>query len=217
MSAFGFRKPSDLPQTLPLFPLGGVIMLPRSAISLNVFEPRYLNMVDDALGEARLIGMVQTAGEDDVEPPQLAEVGTVGRITGFSETDDGRYLIALTGVCRFEIDRELNAGTPYRQALVNYERFTDDFRAEHGAGVDRVGLTYALRAYAARHQFDVNWQSVEQAPIETVVNIAAQLCPFDPMAKQALLEAPTLEDRTQALLALLEWDRASNDRSTPLQ
>jgi hypothetical protein len=217
MSTFGFRKPADLPQTLALFPLAGVILLPRSAISLNVFEPRYLNMIDDALGGERLIGIVQPASDESDGPPTLADIGTVGRITGFSETDDGRYLIALTGVCRFELEREVSAGTPYRQALVSYERFADDFHAEHGAGVDRSGLTFALRAYAARHSFDVNWGSVEQAPIETIINVAAQLCPFDAIAKQALLEAQTVEDRSQALLALLEWDRAANDRGQPLQ
>jgi len=219
MSAFGYRRPADLPQTLPLFPLDGVIMMPRGAISLNVFEPRYLNMVDDALGGERLIGIIQPAelAQGDA-PPQLAAIGTAGRITGFSETDDGRYLIALTGISRFEFERELSAGTPYRQALVTYERFADDFTAEHGAAINRVGLMFSLRAYAARHGFEVDWRSVAQAPIETVVNVAAQLCPFDSAAKQALLEAQKLEDRAHALLALLEWDKvADNDRDQPLQ
>lgn len=219
MSAFGYRRPADLPQSLPLFPLDGVIMLPRGAISLNVFEPRYLNMVDDALSGERLIGIIQPAelAQGDA-PPQLATVGTAGRITGFSETDDGRYLIALTGISRFEFERELSAGTPYRQALVSYERFADDFNAEHGAAINRTGLMFALRAYAARHGFEVDWRSVDQAPIETVVNVAAQLCPFDSAAKQALLEAQKLEDRAQALMALLEWDKvANNDRDQPLQ
>jgi Lon protease-like protein len=218
MSAFGYRKPADLPQTLPLFPLDGVIMLPRGAISLNVFEPRYLNMVDDALGGERLIGIIQPLELDRGDAPQLSSVGTAGRITGFSETDDGRYLIALTGICRFEFERELSAGAPYRQALVSYERFAHDFTAEHGAAIDRTALMFALRSYAARHGFEVDWRSVDQAPIETVVNVAAQLCPFDTASKQALLEAMTLEDRTRALLALLEWDKvADNDRNRPLQ
>src|SRR5262245_1419373 len=115
MSAFGYRKPGDLPQTIAVFPLTGAIMLPRGVLALNIFEPRYLNMVDDALGGDRLIGMIQPATGDEDEPaPDLAEIGTVGRITAFQEMPDGRYLITLTGICRFELEREFDARTPYR-------------------------------------------------------------------------------------------------------
>lgn len=219
MSTFGFRKPEDLPQALALFPLDGVILFPRSVVSLNVFEPRYLNMVDDALGGERLIGIIQPATGEDGEPvPQLADVGTVGRITAFSETEDGRYLITLTGVCRFDYEQELEAGTPYRQALVNYEPFASDFRQANDAGVDRMALIASLKRYASLHGFNVDWNSVEQAPTETVINVAAQLCPFDAAAKQALLEAVSLEERAQALVALVEWDNAADDQNNrPLQ
>ncbi|MBN8607172.1 MAG: LON peptidase substrate-binding domain-containing protein [Caulobacterales bacterium] len=219
MSTFGFRKPEDLPQALALFPLDGVILFPRSVVSLNVFEPRYLNMVDDALGGERLIGIIQPATGEDGEPvPQLADVGTVGRITAFSETEDGRYLITLTGVCRFDYEQELEAGTPYRQALVNYEPFTGDFRQANDAGIDRMALIASLKRYASLHGFNVDWNSVEQAPTETVINVAAQLCPFDAAAKQALLEAVSLEERAQALVALVEWDNAADDQNNrPLQ
>lgn len=219
MSAFGFRKPEDLPQALALFPLDGVILFPRSVVSLNVFEPRYLNMVDDALGGERLIGIIQPATGEDGEPvPHLADVGTVGRITAFSETDDGRYLITLTGVCRFDYEQELEAGTPYRQALVNYEPFAGDFRQANDSGIDRLALIASLKRYASLHGFNVDWNSVEQAPTETVINVAAQLCPFDAAAKQALLEAVSLEERAQALVALVEWDNAADDQNNrPLQ
>jgi Lon protease-like protein len=219
VSTFGFRKPEDLPQALALFPLDGVILFPRSVVSLNVFEPRYLNMVDDALGGERLIGIIQPATGEDGEPvPQLADVGTVGRITAFSETEDGRYLITLTGVCRFDYEQELEAGTPYRQALVNYEPFTGDFRQANDAGIDRMALIASLKRYASLHGFNVDWNSVEQAPTETVINVAAQLCPFDAAAKQALLEAVSLEERAQALVALVEWDNAADDQNNrPLQ
>jgi Lon protease-like protein len=218
MSSFGYRKPSDLPQTIPLFPLSGAILMPRSVLALNVFEPRYLNMVDDALGGSRLIGIVQPAiGHEDEATPDLAEIGTVGRITAFSETDDGRYLITLTGVCRFEIELELEAGTPYRQAVVLYDAFAEDFAAATGERIDRPKLIASLKTYAALHGFDVDWTSVERAPTETIVNVASQICPFDVAAKQALLEAVTLEDRAQALIALLEWDSASDDQHRPLQ
>jgi uncharacterized protein len=218
VSAFGFRKPGDLPQTLALFPLSGAILLPRGVIALNVFEPRYLNMVDDALGGERLIGMIQPATGEESEPvPQLSDVGTVGRITAFNETEDGRYLITLTGVCRFDLERELDAGTPYRQAIVNYEPFAEDFSPSSGRSIDRVGLIASLKTYASLHGFQVDWNSVEQAPTETIVNVAAQICPFDAAAKQALLEAVTLEEREQTLQALLEWDAASDDQQRPMQ
>jgi len=218
VSAFGFRRPSDLPQTLALFPLPGAILLPRGVIALNVFEPRYLNMVDDALGAERLIGIIQPASGEDGEPvPRLAEVGGVGRITAFNETDDGRYLITLTGICRFDLEQELDAGTPYRQAIVNYEPFADDFGMAHGRAIDRNVLIASLKTYASLHGFQVDWPSVEQAPTETIVNVAAQICPFDDASKQALLEAVTLEERAQTLLALLEWDAAAGDQQRPIQ
>lgn len=218
MSAFGFRKPADLPRTLPLFPLEGAILLPRGVLALNVFEPRYLNMVDDALGGERLIGMIQPAsgGEPEGAPP-LADVGTVGRITSFTEAEDGRYLITLTGVCRFDLDQEIEAGTPYRQAKVNYATFAGDFSNALGHTIDRDSLIESLKTYASLHGFNVDWDSVVQAPTETIINVAAQICPFDSAAKQALLEAVTLEDRARTLVALLEWDVASDDSFRPIQ
>ena len=218
MSAFGYRKPADVPQTIPLFPLAGAILMPRGVLALNVFEPRYLNMVDDALAGERLIGMIQPAIGDENNPtPQLSDVGTVGRITGFNETEDGRYLITLTGICRFDLETEIEAGTPYRQAIVSYESFANDFSQASGERIDRPALIASLKTYAALHGFDVDWDSVEQAPTETIINVAAQICPFDIAAKQALLEAVTLEERCQALIALLEWDVADDHEQRPLQ
>ncbi|MGD9816418.1 MAG: LON peptidase substrate-binding domain-containing protein [Hyphomonadaceae bacterium] len=218
MSAFGYRKPADLPQTIPLFPLEGAILLPRGVLALNVFEPRYLNMVDDALGGDRVIGMIQPARRGAGDPvPDLADVGALGRITAFSETDDGRYMITLTGVARFTLEREIEAGAPYRQALVSYDAFAGDFTPSPGPGIDRAALIAALKTYAGLHGFQVDWDSVEQAPTETIVNVAAQICPFDAAAKQALLECVTLEERAQALVALLAWDVASDDGQRPVQ
>jgi len=218
MSAFGYRKPADLPQAIPLFPLSSAILMPRGVLALNVFEPRYLNMVDDALGGERLIGMIQPAiGEESEAAPELCDVGTVGRITSFNETDDGRYLITLTGVCRFDLEQEVDGGTPYRQAIVSYDPFADDFAASPGRAIDRDGLIASLKTYAALHGFTVDWDSVEQAPTETIINVAAQVCPFDAAAKQALLETITLEERAKALIALLEWDSASDDQHRPMQ
>jgi uncharacterized protein len=216
VSAFGFRKPADLPQTLSLFPLEGAILLPRGVLALNIFEPRYLNMIDDALGAERLIGMIQPAtGEEREAVPHLADVGTVGRITTFSETDDGRYLVTLTGITRFNLHQELKPGTPYRQALVSYDNFAIDFQPASDRNIDRAALIASLKTYAGLHGFQVDWDSVEGAPTETVINVAAQICPFDSAAKQALLETVTLEDRNHALIALLEWDVASGDDDQP--
>lgn len=218
MSAFGYRKPADLPQTIALFPLEGAVLYPRGVLALNIFEPRYLNMIDDALGEQRLIGMIQPAvGHEQETVPDLAEVGTVGRITTFSETDDGRYLVTLTGIARFQLGREIKAATPYRQALVSFDAFAADFAPSSDISIDRLELMKSLKTYAALHGFQVDCDSVEQAPTETVINVAAQICPFDAVAKQALLEAETLDDRCRALIALLEWDVASDDQPRPLQ
>lgn len=218
MSAFGYRKPADLPQTIALFPLNGAILLPRGVLALNVFEPRYLNMVDDVLGGDRLIGVIQPATGEETEPtPELADVGTVGRITGFSESDDGRYMISLTGVCRFNLEHEFESDTPYRQAVVSYDGFAEDFAKSGGERVDRDALLALLKRYASANGFNVDWESVDQAPTETIVNVAAQICPFDSAAKQALLETPTLSERAKALTALIEWDIADDNDQRPLQ
>ncbi|GAM97327.1 uncharacterized protein U91I_00952 [alpha proteobacterium U9-1i] len=211
MSQWGYRKAADLPQTIALFPLPSAILFPRGVLPLNIFEPRYLNMVDDALSGDRLIGMIQPAVGDENSPnPALSEVGTVGRITTFSETDDGRYLITLTGVCRFRISRELTSGAPYRQAIVTFEEFGADLYMPK-AGIDRERLREALERYVDIHGLQTDWSAVDEAAPETLVNACAVLCPFDPPAKQALLEAPSLAERCDALIALLEWSTDSGE------
>ncbi len=207
MSAFGYRKPSDLPQTIPVFPLTGALLFPRGQMPLNIFEPRYLNMIDDALAGERVIGMIQPAGESgDARGPALADVGALGRITSFSETDDGRYLITLTGVCRFRIAQELKTPTPYRQALVDYSGFAADLKPANRVKIDREKLRNALKRYVDTHGYQADWSAVDEAPSEALVNAVSTLCPFDPPAKQALLEAETLSDRCAALIALLEME-----------
>jgi Lon protease-like protein len=214
MSAFGYRKPADLPRTIPVFPLVGAILFPRAPMPLNIFEPRYLNMVDDALAADRAIGMIQPAN-DDMRRPLLSEVGTLGRITSFAETGDGRYLITLTGVCRFRIDREIEAGTPYRQAIANYDEFARDLHesTREQSRVDRARLTTALKHYGDARELMIDWASVDEASAEALVHAVAALCPFDAAAKQALLEAPTLPDCAATLVALLELDAAAGDGS----
>lgn len=203
---FGYRKISDLPRTIPVFPLAGALLLPQDTLPLNIFEPRYLNMIDDALAGERVIGMIQPAHPDPARPP-LSEVGTLGKITSFAETEDGRYLITLSGVCRFRVAAELEAGTPYRQINASYDDYADDMRPKSGPwSIDKQRLTAALERYGRHHGFAVDWAVVDKAAPEALVNAVATLCPFDIAAKQHLLEAHTIEDRAAALIALLEID-----------
>ena len=208
----------DLPRVVPVFPLDGVLLLPRGGLPLNIFEPRYLNMLDDAMAGDRLIGMVQTRPGGDRERPALAPVGCVGRVTAFAETPDGRYLITLTGVCRFLVGEELPASTPYRQVKAGFAPFEDDLYPaddDEDLGFGRARLVAALRAYLNRRALDVNWDAAKDAPSEALVNSLAMALPFDPAEKQALLEAPTLAERETTLVALLEIDAAGDDDEPP--
>lgn len=209
-----YRRATDLPRTIPVFPLPGAILFPRGTLPLNIFEPRYLNMVDDVLSGARVVGMIQPVHADPMHPP-LMEIGTLGRLIAFAETEDGRYLITLSGVTRFRVEQELEAGTPYRQVIASYSEFGDDLTGEGGLGVDRDRLTTALERYGAAHGFNIDWAAVHETPPEALVHAVATLCPFDVAAKQALLEAPTLVDCAHALITILETDAAQRDGPSP--
>lgn len=218
MSAFGYRKVEDLPATIPIFPLAGALLFPRSTLPLNIFEPRYLNMVDDALSGDRMIGMVQPAAGGDLAAPALAEVGCAGRITMFSETDDGRYLITLTGVSRFRIARELDLAAPYRRIEPDWLSFAGDLSQKQiGGAMDREALSRALKRYAEARGFEIDWEAAADAPAEMLVNAVCTACPFDLQEKQLLLEAETIADRCDTLVALLELGAASPPPDTPLQ
>jgi uncharacterized protein len=217
-----YRGPQDCPALIPLFPLSGALLLPRGQLPLNIFEPRYLAMFDDALKTHRLIGIIQPdADEADAgTSPAIYSTGCIGRITQFSETGDGRYLMTLTGVCRFRIEQELAATTPYRQALVTYEPFAIDFKARAGEDeVDRPGLIKTLRDFAKVHELKIDWKSVHDAPNEALVNALAMMSPFGPREKQALLEAHDLKARTEVLVAItqIELAQSGNDPDTTLQ
>ncbi len=205
-----YVKASDLPQVVPVFPLPGALLLPRGQLPLNIFEPRYLNMIDDAMAGERVIGMIQTAGGRRTRP-NLAEVGCVGRVTSYSETSDGRYLITLSGLCRFRVTAELPVSTPYRQVRAAYDLYEADLSDPDDDGeFDRVRLLAALRAYLRRRSLDVDWETAEAAPEEALVNSLSMALPFDPQEKQALLEALDLPARREALTALLEIDAAED-------
>ncbi|HEY8573541.1 LON peptidase substrate-binding domain-containing protein [Phenylobacterium sp.] len=204
----GYRRASDLPQLIPVFPLDGALLLPGGELPLQIFEPRYLNMVDDAMTGDRIIGMIQTRGGDKARP-KLADVGCAGRITSYAETSDGRYLITLTGVCRFEAGEELNLKTPYRQVRASYDRFEADLAEDEGAQAAedaRTRFAHALKRYLNRRELDIDWETASQAPLEALVNSLAMGLPFDPAEKQALLEAADLTGRFDTLTALLEID-----------
>lgn len=203
------RTVDDLPNQVPVFPLTGALLLPRGALPLNVFEPRYLAMVDDALSSNRLIGMIQPAEpEEHTLTPALTNVGCLGRLTSFKETEDQRYQITLTGVCRFRVMEELRADQPYRQVLPDYGAFVGDLASHEDNQLPRARLMAALKHYLARRELNADWQSVMQSPPEHLVNALAMLCPFEPNEKQALLEAPSWNERVATLVALLEMSDA---------
>ena len=197
--------PADaLPDILPIFPLTGVLLLPRGQLPLNIFEPRYLAMTRDAMAGERLIGMVQPSDPPIREMnPSVYQTGCAGRITSFSETDDGRILITLTGVSRFRIKEELPLLSGYRRVVADWQDFAAD-RDTDEAGFDRSRLTEGLRHFFIQRQVEANWAAIDSAPGETLVTSIAMMCPFAPNEKQALLEAPTLGERARLLSALIE-------------
>jgi len=222
-----YQKSTDLPSHIPVFPLGSVILLPRTQMPLNIFEPRYLQMIDDTLGGDRMIGMIQPEGEAAFEmdtsfdqPPPLCKVGCMGRITSFLESDDGRYLITLTGISRFRVLEELDVVTPYRQCRIETQEYEGDLKAGLGEeNVSRERLLEILKSYLETHGMNADWNAIKNAPNESLVNSLSVISPYGPQEKQALLEAKTLEDRNQMLIALTEivLAREANDGGTTVQ
>ena len=224
-----YRGPGELPQTIPVFPLPGALLLPRGQMPLNIFEPRYLAMVDDSMRDGhRLIGMIQPdlshsppTQPDSEDKPNLFKIGCVGRITQLAESGDGRYLLQLTGVARFRVQSELKVATAYRQCRVSYQPFADDFIARKGEDeVDRQAVLEALTAFLKANNLKTDWQSVESAPNEALVNALAMMSPYGPPEKQALLEAPDLKSRAEILIAVTEMElakRTAGGGETPLQ
>ena len=196
----------QLPSALPIFPLTGVLLLPRGRLPLNIFEERYLAMTADALRCSRMIGMIQPQegeGEGDAGDPPVYRTGCAGRMTQFSETEDGRFLITLTGVARFDIARELPQDRLYRRVVPEWRRYRGDLE-ESVSAIDRPRLLAALRPFFQRHGIAAEWQAVEATPDERLVTTVAMVCPFAPAEKQALLEAPGMAERARLLTALVE-------------
>lgn len=209
-----YRSPSDLPASLPVFPLQGCILLPRSNLPLNVFEPRYLSMVDDVLAGSRILGIVQPIGTDEESPAAkghpLRQTGCAGRLSSFSESDDGRVLITLTGICRFEIAGEMRTPKPYRICDVNYAPYQKDLVRGYGQNaVDWPKFLGVLKHYLEARKLTADWDSIQRSPTELLINTLAMISPYGPEEKQALLEAPDLKTRSEVLMALAEMEIAA--------
>jgi uncharacterized protein len=218
-----YESPEDVADVIPVFPLAGALLLPRGQMPLNIFEPRYLAMIDDALRSGlRLIGMIQpdTTHPGPESKPNLFHVGCVGRITQIAETGDGRYLLQLTGISRFHVEEELAVDTPYRQCRVSYRPFIDDFTPRKGEdAVDRKTLLHSLSEFLKANNLKADWQGIENAPNEALVNALAMMSPYGSAEKQALLEAADLKTRAEILVALTEIELAkkTSGTETPLQ
>lgn len=201
-----YRTEEDLPKKVAVFPLAGALILPGGQMPLNIFEPRYLALIDDAIKGERVIGMIQPrldGAKQASGEPELCAVGCLGRITSFTETGDGRYLINLQGIVRFRIEEEVPGKMPYRCCRIM--PFTADLDAGAGADdVDRDGLLNTFRAYLEANQLDADWESVTKASNETLVNALSMMSPYGAAEKQALLEAPDLKTRAETLIAITE-------------
>lgn len=205
----------ELPKTIAVFPLTGALLLPLTRLPLNIFEPRYLAMVDAAMAGSRLIGMIQPkiAGEDMAAKPELSRVGCVGRIVEYAETEDGRYVITLLGVARFNVleerSRNDEAGTHYREVAADYGPYALDLKDEQQTNIGRERLIDVLKPYLADRDMQTDWHAIEEAPVDALINALCMMCPFDPGEKQALLEAPGIDERAETLIALIKMANAS--------
>lgn len=213
-----YRFAKDIPATIPVFPLAATLLLPGGRMPLNIFEPRYLQLVDEVIGGPRLIGMVQPALDgalrEDGEP-EICEIGCIGRITSFAETGDGRYLISLQGICRFRVVQELGVKTPFRQCRIM--PFAADLSEDPTGGeVNRLALLRAFRAYLEANDLEADWDGVSRAENALLVNALSMMAPYGAAEKQALLEAPDLKTRADTLIAITEMVLArENDEFGP--
>jgi len=213
-----YENAGQMPPTLPVFPLAGGLLLPRRPIQLNVFEPRYLQMLDDALSGERLIGMIQpSAGDAAVGiSPDLFKIGCAGRIVQYAEIGDGRCFLTLMGVARFRIEEELTTMTPYRLVAADFRPFAQDFTVGAGeALVDRQSLLDSLREFARANDLKVDWDDIQKAPNEALVNALSMMAPFGANEKQALLEAADLKSRAEILVAISQMALAHGGEGAP--
>ena len=195
----------SLPGRFPIFPLTGALLLPGGNLPLNIFEPRYLQMVRDAMQTDRVIGMIQPSGEPDPDGrPPIYTTGCAGRINNFRETEDGRFLITLTGIARFDVAEELSVTTPYRQVVADFDRWRHDLQPEPPTDALRGELLVALKGFFELHEITADWSSIETAPLAGLVTSLAMICPFEPNEKQAVLEAKDMNAQASLLTALMQ-------------
>ena len=200
-----FKRTQEIPKKIPIFPLTGAVLFPDTQLPLNIFEPRYVQMVDSALASPdRLIGMIQPSSSDTKGAGSLKKIGCIGRISSFNEAEDNRYLITLTGVCRFKIDEELDTTTPYRQIIANYDNFETDLENVSLEKIDRSRLLALVKRYLEHRKILADWEIIQQTPTKQIINYSGVLVPFSAEEKQLLLESKDLVTRCSALEALLQ-------------
>jgi Lon protease-like protein len=214
MSAFdpGFDA---LPSQIPIFPLTGVLLLPRGELPLNIFEPRYLHMTEDALAADRIIGMIQPTEHENMQAnPPVYRTGCAGRIVAFQETEDGRFLLTLKGVCRFDVEQELPLKRGYRPVVASWSRHRDDLKTR-SERIDRARLVGSLKSYFSVHGISADWKAIEASADERLVTCLSMICPFEASEKQALLEAPNLLERSRILTTLVEMSAHAQTPGRP--
>ena len=206
----------ELPSRLAIFPLTGAVLFPQTQLPLNIFEPRYIQMIDEVLSTPdRIMGMIQpNLSKTDLKPNELKKVGCAGRVSSFSETGDGRYLVTLTGLIRFEIAQELDTTTPYRQIMTKYENYQEDLKPSNTENIDRKNLLFLIKKYLEQKNLLIDWEIIEQSPTEQLINYSGVLVPFEAEEKQLLLETKTLFDRCKALESLFQSYQFQNTQDT---
>ena len=209
-------KKNNLPKIIPVFPLSNFIIFPNTTVPLNIFEPRYLQMIDEVLSSPdRIMGMIQpNISKNDPNSKNLKRVGCAGRISSFSETGDGRYLVTLTGLIRFEVNNELDTTTQYRQAITNYDNYKEDLLPANVENIDRKSLLILIKKYLEQRNLLIDWEIIEQSPTEQLINYSGVLVPFEPEEKQLLLETKSLFDRCKTLESLFQSYQFQNNQDS---
>ena len=211
-----YNSITDLPNKLAIFPLTGAVLFPQTQLPLNIFEPRYLQMIDEVLSSPdRIMGMIQpNISKNDPNSKNLKKVGCAGRISSFSETGDGRYLATLTGLIRFEVNNELDTTTQYRQVIANYDNYKEDLLPANIENVDRKSLLTLIKKYLEQRNLLIDWEIIEQSPTEQLINYSGVLVPFEPEEKQLLLETKSLFDRCKVLESLFQSYQFQNNQDS---